>query len=29
MAGARNECFEVNAQAAIGLPKPEELARAA
>jgi hypothetical protein len=29
MAGARNECFEVNARAAIGLPKAEELARAA
>ena len=28
-AGARNEYFEVNAQAAIGLPKAEELARAA
>ena len=29
MAGARNECFEVKAEAAIGLPKAEELARAA
>jgi len=28
-AGARNEYFEVNDQAAIGLPKAEELARAA
>jgi hypothetical protein len=27
--GARNEYFEVNEQAAIGLPKPVELARAA
>jgi hypothetical protein len=28
-AGARNEYFEVKAEAAIGLPKGEELARAA
>jgi hypothetical protein len=28
-AGARNEYFEVNTQAAVGLPKAEELARAA
>lgn len=28
-AGARNEYFEVKAEAAIGLPKREELARAA
>ena len=27
--GARNEYFQVNAEAAIGLPKGEELARAA
>jgi DNA polymerase/3'-5' exonuclease PolX len=27
--GARNECFEVKEEAAIGLPKGEELARAA
>ena len=29
MAGARNECFEVKTEAAMGLPKAEELARAA
>jgi hypothetical protein len=28
-AGARNQYFEVNAQSAIGLPRPEEMARAA
>jgi hypothetical protein len=29
MSGARNEYFEVKEEAAIGLPKAEELARAA